>query len=86
MTPSPQAEFESKQAMTSLYIASQYTMHQETIIDSTKINWNHGNEFTILSKRSTQLIREGRARAGMARPVSKDNAIKVIKRQVSGHR
>jgi hypothetical protein len=34
MTPMQQAELESKQAMTSLYIASQYMEHHKTIKDS----------------------------------------------------
>ncbi len=70
MTPWQQAELESKQAMASFYIASQCMEHQETINDATEINWKNGDEFIILSKRSTQLLREGRARAAMARPVS----------------
>jgi hypothetical protein len=33
MTPMQQAEYESNQAMTSLYLASQYMEHHETIND-----------------------------------------------------
>jgi hypothetical protein len=53
--------------------------HQETINDSTQIDGNHEDEFMILSRRSTQLLQEGRTRAAMARPVSEYDAIKVIK-------
>ena len=51
--------------------------HHETINDSTEIDWKNGDEFMIPSTRSTELIREGRARAAMARPVSEDDAIKI---------
>jgi hypothetical protein len=70
MTPSHQAELEFRQTMASSYIASQYMEHQETINDSTEINWNNGDEFLILTKRSLELLKEARARAAMARPVS----------------
>ena len=79
MTPTQQADPESKQAMASLQIAPRYMEHQETINDSTEIDWNNGDEFLILSKRSTELLREGRARAAMACPVSEDEVIMVIK-------
>ena len=79
MTPQQQAEFESRQAMASSYIASQYMEHQETINDSTEIDWNNGDELLILSQRSTRALKEARARAAMARPVSEDESVKVIK-------
>ncbi len=53
--------------------------YQETINYSTEINWNNGNEFMILSKRSTLLLLGGRAQPAMARPVFEDEAMKVIK-------
>ena len=61
------------------YISFQYMEHQETINDSTEIDWNlnNGDEFSLLSKRSTELLKEGRARAAMARPVSEDESVKV---------
>ncbi len=80
MTPMQQAELESKQAMTSLCIASQYIEHHETIIDSTEVDWNNGDEYLILSQRSTELFREGRARAAIARLVplvSQDDSEKL---------
>ncbi len=79
LTLSQQAEMESKRVMTSLYIASQYMEHQETINDSTEIDWDNGDEILIFSRRSTELLKEGRARAAMARPVSKDDSVTVIK-------
>ena len=78
-SPTQQAELKFKQATTSLYIASQYMEHQETINDSTEIDWNNRDEYLLLSRRSTELLREGRARAAMARPVSEDDSVKVIK-------
>ena len=51
--------------------------HQETIDDSTEIHWNNGDELFLLCKRSTELLKEGRARAAMARPVSEDDSVKV---------
>ena len=65
--------------MASSYIASQYMEHQETINDSTEIDWNNGDEVLILSQRSTRALKEARARAAMARPVSEDESVKVIK-------
>ncbi len=59
-----QAELGSKQARTSLYIDSQYIDNHETI---TEIDWNNGDGYLILSQRSTELLREGRTRAEMAR-------------------
>ncbi len=43
------------------------------------IDWNNGDEYLILSKSSTQLLREERARATMARPVSEEDSVKVMK-------
>ena len=77
MTQQQQAEFEFRQAMASSYIASQYMEHQETINDSTEIDWNNGDEFLILSQRSA--LKEARAQAATARPVSEDESVKVIK-------
>ncbi len=74
-----QAELESKQATTSIYIAFQYMEHHKTINGSTKINRNYGDEYLILSQRSTELLREGRARAAMTQQVSQDDSVKVIK-------
>ena len=42
ITPSHQAELEFRQETASSYIASQYMEHQETINDSTEIDWNNG--------------------------------------------
>jgi hypothetical protein len=56
MTPMQQAELESKQAIASLYIASQYMAHQVTINHSTEINGNNGDEYIILFKRPTELL------------------------------
>ena len=61
MPPSHQAELEFRQAMASSYITSQYMEHQETIIDSTEIDWNNGDQFLILSQRSTRALKEARA-------------------------
>ena len=61
ITPQQKAELEFGQAMASSYIASQYMEHKETINDSTEIDWNNGDEFLILPKRLTELLREGRA-------------------------
>ena len=66
ITPSHQAELKFRQAMASSYIASHYMEHQETINDSTEIDWNNGDEFLILSQRSTRALKEERARAAMA--------------------
>ena len=74
-----QAELGFRPAMASAYIASQYMEHLETINDSTEIDWNNGDEFLILSKRSSELFKEVRARAAMARPVSEGESVKVIK-------
>ena len=76
MTPS---QLEFRQAMASSYIASQYMDHQETINDSTEINRNNGDEVLILSQRLTRALKEARSRAAMARPVSEDESVKVIK-------
>ena len=79
MTPSHQAELEFRQAMASSYIASQNMEHQETIYDSTEIDWNNGDQFLKLPKSSLKLLRAERARTAMARPVSEDESVKVIK-------
>ena len=44
-----------------------------------EIDWNNGDELLILSQRSTRALKEARARAAMARPVSEDESVKVIK-------
>jgi hypothetical protein len=63
--------------MTSLYVASQYMEHPEAINDFAEIDWNNGEEYLILSQRSTELLREGRERAAMARPVSHDDHMMI---------
>ena len=73
MTPTQQAELEFRQGMASSYIASQSMQHQ----DSTEID--NVDEFLLLCKRSTELLMKGKARAAMARPVSEDESVKVIK-------
>ena len=53
--------------------------HQETINDSTEIDWNNGDQFLMLPKSSSKVLRAARARTAMARPVSEDESVKVIK-------
>ena len=53
--------------------------HQETINDSTEIDWDNGDQFLILPKSSSNLLRAERAGAAMARSVSEDEYVKVIK-------
>ena len=49
-----------------------------TINDSvSEIDWNNVDESFTLSLRSAELIREGRARAAMARPA--EDSVRVIK-------
>ena len=48
--------------------------HQETINDSTEIDWNNVDEFLIPPK-----FKAVRARAAMARPVFVDEFVKGIK-------
>jgi hypothetical protein len=71
---------ESKQAMTSLYrFPIEGIWNIKRINDSAKIDWNNGDEYLILSKRSTELLR---ARAAMARPVSEDDSVRSCQGQV----
>ena len=79
MTPQQQAELEFRQAMASSYIASQHMEHQETTIDYTEIDWNNEDQFLILPKSSSKVLTAVRARAAVARPVSEDESVKVIK-------
>ena len=55
--------------------------HKETINDSTEIDWDNGDQFFILPKRSSEVLKlmAVRARAAMARPVSEDESVRVIK-------
>ncbi len=79
-TPTHHAAMGFKQAMASLYIASQFIELQETINYSTKIDLNHGYESLILAKRSTEQLREGRVQAAaIARPVSQEEDVIIIK-------
>ena len=67
MNPMQQAELNSKQAMPSLYIASQSMKKEPTTIDvPVKVDWSNVDDFLILSLCSTELIREGRDGAAMA--------------------
>ena len=63
------AELGSKQAMTSLYIASEYMENETTTIDDSvsEDDWNNWDDLVILSRRSTELIRAGHARATVTR-------------------
>ena len=53
--------------------------HQETINDSTEIDWNNGDQLLILPKSLSNVLRAVRARAAMASPFSEDESVKVIK-------
>ena len=78
MNPPQQDELDSKQAMISLYIASQYMERETTTIDvPVEVDWNNVDDFLILSLCSTELIREGRDGAAMAS--SAEDSVRVMK-------
>ena len=78
MIPTQHAELESKQAVTLLYIASQYIENETTTINvPVEVGLNNVDGFLILSLCSTELIREGID--GAAIVSSAENSVRVIK-------